>query len=209
MVTDALSNYLSHANMTDFNVQKYIAALHKSNYTATPAIGAGISGGGYAPAIFGTGLIRALDGRQPEAVAAGTGGLLQSMSFYSGQSGGSWAVMSYIASDGATTDQLLQYWQPQINRFISQEASSHTGTTKTYLEQMGAKLQAGFKVSVGDYLGLGNGYECECFLIPTVLFLLTHGSHRRTRWRDQQEYVRYPKLHQFREPPVTFADHSG
>jgi lysophospholipase len=54
-----------------------------------PKIGFAISGGGYRAALYGAGVLSALDARNQSAKAAGTGGFLQVSSYLAGLSGAS------------------------------------------------------------------------------------------------------------------------
>ena len=108
---------------------------------------------------MGAGVIRALDGREKLSNAAGTGGLLQAMSFLSGQSGGSWVTMSYTAAEYPMSNSLLEYWQPQVDRFTATANGTHAATIKSILLDIIAKAKAGFNVGVADFLGRLNGYE--------------------------------------------------
>lgn len=159
VIAAVLPEYLSNANMKDFDIDGYISAINKSDYAALPAIGVAVSGGGFASAIMGTGVMRALDGREELSNAAGTGGLLQSLSFYSGQSGGSWAVMTITTADYPSTDELLDYWQPQIDRFHATTNSTHAVTLESIAQDIAMKARAGFNVSAADMLGRVNSYE--------------------------------------------------
>lgn len=55
--------------------------------TTFPKIGVALSGGGYRAALYGAGVLSALDARNQSAKAAGTGGLLQVASYMSALSG--------------------------------------------------------------------------------------------------------------------------
>ncbi|TDL15105.1 FabD/lysophospholipase-like protein [Rickenella mellea] len=59
-----------------------------------PRLGIASSGGGYRAAIFGAGILNAIDGRNASSRGVGTGGLLQASTYHSGLSGGSWLVGS-------------------------------------------------------------------------------------------------------------------
>lgn len=159
VVAGALSDYLSHANLKGFDIDHYISALNHSQYDAVPAIGVAISGGGYASAIMGAGLLRALDGREKVTNEAGTGGLMQALSFLSGQSGGSWLVSAYTAAEYPLSEDLLEYWQPQVDRFTAKTNGTHAATIESIVLDIAAKAKAGFNVSVADFLGRLNGYE--------------------------------------------------
>ena len=159
VVTAALSDYLSRLNLTDFCLDTYIDGLIESNHAATPNIGFAISGGGWASSLTGAGALRALDARLNASNDAKTGGLLQSMTYLSGQSGGGWTPMSLATSDFQTFDELLQAWQPQIDRFSATNDSKHAATLATMLKDVGEKEKAGFNVSAADLLGRIVGYE--------------------------------------------------
>lgn len=159
VVTSALSGYLHRLCLTDFDIDAFIAGLHASNYTATPTIGFAISGGRWASSLTGTGGIRALDARLDASNDAKTGGLLQSMTYLSGQSGGGWIPMAFATSNFQTPDELLEYWQPQIDRFSATTDTVHAATLETMLEDVGDKAKAGFDVSAADLLGRIVGYE--------------------------------------------------
>jgi lysophospholipase len=159
VVTGALSEYLSNANLTGFDIDTYMAGLNRSHFAAVPGIGVAISGGGFASAIMGAGLLRALDARESMSVAAGTGGLLQSLSYFSGQSGGSWIVSSEAAAEYPMAEDLLQYWQPQLDKFAATTNGTHEATPASIFQDVVTKAEAGFNVSVADFLGRLLGYE--------------------------------------------------
>lgn len=104
VVVNSLEAYLASIDMGDFDKADYIRRLRAGSGSSScghgaigadaPVIGMCISGGGWASAITGIGALRAFDARQPASVAAGTGGLLQSMTYLSGLSGGAWPVTS-------------------------------------------------------------------------------------------------------------------
>lgn len=153
VVTSALADYLSRLSLTDFCIDTCIASLHASNYTATPTIGFEISGGGWASSLTGIGALRALDSRLNASNDARTGGLLQSMTYLSGQSGGGWVPMSFATSNFQTADELLEYWQPQSDRFNATADTVHAATPETMFKDVGEKAKASFNVSLADYLG--------------------------------------------------------
>lgn len=158
-MTSALSSYLHRLNLTNFDISTYVTGLHASNYTATPTIGFAISGGGWASSLTGAGGIRALDARLNASIEAKTGGLLQSMMYLSGQSGGGWVPMALATSNFKTLDELLEYWQPQIDRFSATNDTVHAATLETMLKDVGEKAKAGFDVGAADLLGRIVGYE--------------------------------------------------
>jgi lysophospholipase len=62
-----------------------------------PILGLAISGGGYVSEFTGTGALRALDARLESARQQRTGDLLQSLTYMSGLSGGSFPSLSFAA----------------------------------------------------------------------------------------------------------------
>ena len=64
----------------------YNGSAFGGNYSR---VGIAISGGGYRAAQYGAGVMSALDARNASALAAGTGGLLQVATYWSGLSGAS------------------------------------------------------------------------------------------------------------------------
>lgn len=101
----ALQDYLNTANISDFDIQGY---MDKLNESTVPIVGMSISGGGTQSGIGGLGVWQAYDARYPAAVAAGTGGLTQILSYITGLSGGGAVTVSLMYA-------LLlrvEYWQP-------------------------------------------------------------------------------------------------
>lgn len=74
---------------------------------ALPKLGIATSGGGYRAAIFGTGIMNALDGRNQTSVKAGTGGVLQTATYLSGLSGGAWLVSSLAQANFPMLPELI------------------------------------------------------------------------------------------------------
>ena len=118
-----------------------------------------MSGGGYRSGYTGTGAIRALDSRLDAANENRIGGLLQSLTYLSGLSGGSWPVTSFTSYNFPTADEILQIWKPWVDRLGVGSNSSSPGSPESIFVDMGAKLRAGFNVSTSDYLGRLYGYE--------------------------------------------------
>jgi lysophospholipase len=84
-VVKSLSSYLENANIPGFNTSQYLAQV---NVSSAPIAGLAIAGGGSQSGMGGLGLWQAFDGRYAPAVQAGTGGLVQCLSYLSGLSGG-------------------------------------------------------------------------------------------------------------------------
>lgn len=84
-VLKSLPQYLSSANIPDFNVSAFVSSLNSSH---VPISGLAISGGGSTSGMGGLGIWQAFDSRYGPAVEAGTGGLAQCLSYFTGLSGG-------------------------------------------------------------------------------------------------------------------------
>lgn len=66
-ILPGLRSYLSGLHLADFDVDCYVGAIKKDR-SKVPTVGVAISGGAWAAALTGTGLLRALHGRfQPAA----------------------------------------------------------------------------------------------------------------------------------------------
>ncbi|KUJ11335.1 FabD/lysophospholipase-like protein [Mollisia scopiformis] len=160
VVLDALEKYLHRLELEDFDVYEYAYRLCNSNLTHVPVLGMIVSGGGYRSGYTGTGGMRALDDRLPEAVEQRTGGLLQSLTYLGGQSGGSWPVASFSTHDFPTADKLVQEWVAANAKLGAVPENSTTGGSLTSIfGDVAAKYEAGFPVTVSDFLGRDFSYE--------------------------------------------------
>ena len=102
----------------------------------------------------------ALDSRVTAANKQRTGGLLQSLTYISGLSGGSWPTMSFAVNDFPSTEDIVDIWQPEIDRLLDQSpTTSAAGNVSTLFRNIAAKAKAGFKVGVPDYLAGATSYE--------------------------------------------------
>ncbi|KIY44728.1 lysophospholipase [Fistulina hepatica ATCC 64428] len=170
VLPSAWSAYLSNVEATGLDLPDYVSdILSNTSYNSGPNLGIATSGGGYRAAIFGAGVLSALDGRNVSAVTAGTGGLLQAATYLAGLSGGSWLVSSLVqadapiipaiafgvdntgADDAATITAGYQGWLAQYS-FLN-PFSSHLKNVK-YVDQLfdelNGKAAAGFPVTFTD-----------------------------------------------------------
>ncbi|KAI0650992.1 lysophospholipase [Trametes meyenii] len=145
---------------------EYVAKILGGAYgaDALPHIGIATSGGGLRAALFGAGVLSALDGRNQSSVRAGTGGLLQTAEYISGLSGGSWLVSSLAQADFPLLPDLVfgassseggyGGWITDID--LLQPSSNSTSTTAVlgvFLQEIALKRTAGFPVTVADVWG--------------------------------------------------------
>ncbi|ODQ78664.1 hypothetical protein BABINDRAFT_172025 [Babjeviella inositovora NRRL Y-12698] len=91
----SVRSFLHRVNITNFDYDGFLLQLAKPI-----TLGIAISGGGYRAMLTGAGVLAALDERTQASEGAGhLGGLLQSASYISGTSGGSWLIMSLVFND--------------------------------------------------------------------------------------------------------------
>lgn len=83
VVTDALQTYLNNVNLSNFDVKGYIETLQQDP-KLVPTIAMTLSGGGQRAEVCALGLVQAMDARYQPALDAGTGGLLQALTYQSG-----------------------------------------------------------------------------------------------------------------------------
>lgn len=158
VVHGALKDYLHRLDLKDFNVHEYVHRISKSDYENVPILGMTISGGGYRSGFTGAGAIRALDSRLPSANEQKTGGLLQSLTYLAGQSGGAWPVLGLPTHDFPTIDQMMLDWHTDIDHG-SGANSTYIGSATSIFKDLSAKYKAGFPITVSDYLGRMFAYE--------------------------------------------------
>jgi lysophospholipase len=158
VVHGALKDYLHRLDLKDFNVHEYVHRIGTSDYENVPILGMTISGGGYRSGFTGAGAIRALDSRLPSANDQKTGGLLQSLTYLAGQSGGAWPVLGLPTHDFPTIDEMMIDWHTDIDR-TSTVNSTYIGSSTSIFKDLAAKYEAGFPITVSDYLGRLFAYE--------------------------------------------------
>lgn len=92
----ALKDFLGRADMQDFDANSFIDSY-------SPTVALAFSGGGYRAMLSGAGAVKAMDIRTPGANGRGqVGGLLQSATYFSGLSGGSWLLGSVFLNNFTT-----------------------------------------------------------------------------------------------------------
>ncbi|KAH9455052.1 hypothetical protein Pst134EA_022528 [Puccinia striiformis f. sp. tritici] len=146
-------DYLRVINLTDFDIRNFTSITKDGQSIRAgedlPNIGIAMSGGGIRALIGGAGILDALDNRNPDAVGAGTGGILQLTNYITGLSGGSWLIGSWATSNFPTFTSLNQtLWRLT-------ESSSYTGwnSVKRYpkaIQQAKRKHKSGFPISLVD-----------------------------------------------------------
>ncbi|KAJ7766336.1 lysophospholipase [Mycena maculata] len=154
----AFQAYLKSVKSTGVTLPEYVETILECG-DQLPTVGITTSGGGYRAALFGAGVLNALDARNSSSVKKGTGGLLQAATHLAGLSGGGWLVTSLAQANLPTIQDLVfgagnfGGWIPDFDFF---DASSNTTVQATYaeelLQEIAVKAQH-FPVSVGDVWG--------------------------------------------------------
>lgn len=160
VTNENLSDFLSSvANLTDFDADKFISGASK-NIT----IGLAFSGGGYRAMLCGAGEVLALDNRFLELTTSGLGGLLQSASYITGLSGGSWLVGTLVLNDWISVGDILStdtIWD--LEDLIFNPSGINLIETVSYYnelrEAVSAKDDAGFDTSITDVWGRALSYQ--------------------------------------------------
>ena len=169
-----MKDFLGRLNINGLDTDQYINRL-QNNLSSLPNIGIAISGGGYRAMLNGAGVLEAFDSRTPNSTSAGQlGGLLQSATYLSGLSGGSWLVGSLytnnftsvneiITQDG-TDDDSGDVWQLGNSIFEGPDTGGiqlldSAGYYSTILDETDDKRDAGFNLSITDYWGRALSFQ--------------------------------------------------
>jgi lysophospholipase len=110
-----MRDLLNRANISGLDIDRYLDQASSGNGSDVPRIGIAVSGGGYRAMLNGAGAIAAFDNRTANATGQGQlGGLLQSATYLSGLSGGSWLVGSLYVQNFSTVEFIIaggKLWQ--------------------------------------------------------------------------------------------------
>ncbi|KAJ7023454.1 lysophospholipase [Mycena alexandri] len=155
----AFKTYLQNVQRTGVQLPKYVEEILESR-TQLPTVGITVSGGGARAAIFGAGVLNALDERNSSSAKKGTGGLLQSATHLAGLSGGSWLVTSLAQANFPTMQHLVfgdghefGGWLPEFNLWApSTDPAEQAIFAHEILQELAVKAKH-FPVSVGDAWG--------------------------------------------------------
>ena len=153
---NATTDFLNRAGMVGFDVGSFMDGY-------SPNIGIAFSGGGYRAMLNGAGVFKAFDSRTPGSTnPAQMGGLVQSATYISGLSGGSWLVGSIFVNNFTTVQDLQnssELWDLS-NSVLAPEGFTDlddTVDTVEYYEELHkevtSKQDAGFDISLTDYWG--------------------------------------------------------
>ncbi|KIV99337.1 uncharacterized protein PV09_08996 [Verruconis gallopava] len=172
---DPLKDLLGRLNITGLDTNAYIDN-HSSNISNIPNIAIAASGGGWRALLNGAGLIAAFDSRTTNSTNPGhLGGLLQSSTYLSGLSGGSWLVGSIYMNNFSTVPTLLDsnaeksasgfLWGFQESILAGPPASGTIDNVvdtadyfTTIYDQVQGKEDAGYNTTLTDYWGRALAY---------------------------------------------------
>lgn len=158
-----LADFLKNvAQLSDFDADKFI---NKTKDTHNITIGLAFSGGGYRAMLAGAGELLALDSRHSELTLSGLGGLLQSSTYISGLSGGSWMVGSLALNDFMSVEEAMDpgsgIWD--LDDLIFNPSGINVVNTVKYYnslrEAVSSKDDAGFETSITDVWGRALSYQ--------------------------------------------------
>ncbi|EPQ57044.1 FabD/lysophospholipase-like protein [Gloeophyllum trabeum ATCC 11539] len=165
VLPEAWKSYLSNVEGTNVSLPGYVSSiLSGANGTEVyPTLGIATSGGGWRAAIFGGGVLNALDGRNVSSSRNGAGGLLQAATYLTGLSGGAWLVTSMMQANfpvihdlvfgtsGGGQSSRFGGWLPQYSLATP---SDDLVTDVAYLAGLVADIQgkhlAGFPITIAD-----------------------------------------------------------
>lgn len=164
-----MREFLGRMNITGFDVNAYLDR-HSSNASRLPNVALAFSGGGWRALMNGAGAVQAFDSRTPNSTAAGhLGGLLQSATYISGLSGGSWLVGSIYTNNFTTVTSLENDDTGSVWEFGNSviEGPAQKGiqifNTAQYLNNIindvKGKADAGFNTSLTDLWGRALSYQ--------------------------------------------------
>lgn len=169
-----MRDLLGRMNITGLDTNQYIDN-NRDNTSALPNIGIAASGGGYRAMLNAAGLIQAFDSRSSNATSPGQlGGLLQSATYLSGLSGGSWLVSSLYANNFTSIDDILaqdttaddsgNLWQLGNSIFEGPDTGGiqlldSVGYYKSLVDSVSGREDAGYNTTITDYWGRALSYQ--------------------------------------------------
>ncbi|CAK7219867.1 Lysophospholipase 1 [Sporothrix curviconia] len=161
--TSALLDFFGRIDIDGFDAVDYIQnSASADSTTSLPTIGIGISGGGLVACLNGGGVIKAFDNRTDGATGKGQlGGLLQSATYFSALSGGSWALGSIYINNFTTVSNLQEnlwdFTSPEI--VLGPSDMAYKDFWGNITAQVKSKRDAGFITGDADFWGRIQGYN--------------------------------------------------
>ncbi|KAJ5711180.1 hypothetical protein N7488_005336 [Penicillium malachiteum] len=164
---DAMIQLFARLDLGSLNASSYIEK-NAANASALPVIGIAASGGGYRALMNGGGALQAFDSRTVNSSLPGhLGGILQSATYLTGLSGGSWLVGSIYLNNFTDITSLRDsgnVWMFQNSIFVGPtESEDFDVRTFEYFSQIQdgvtEKYSAGYNTSITDYWGRALAYQ--------------------------------------------------
>ncbi|KAI9666980.1 MAG: Lysophospholipase 1 [Alyxoria varia] len=165
---DPMRDFLKRANIQGFDAEAYISR-HSRNTSALPNIGMAFSGGGYRALMNGAGALAAFDSRTPNSTSAGhLGGLLQSSTYITGLSGGSWLVGSIYANNFTSVQDIIDAHGPTWDfsaTLLAPPPGSDFDSTRSYWRTIEDQVQQkssapmGSDTTITDFWGRALSYQ--------------------------------------------------
>lgn len=164
-----MRDFLGRMNISDFDVNAYFDRV-SNNASELPNIGIAFSGGGWRALMNGAGALQAFDSRTQGSDGPGQlGGLLQSATYVSGLSGGSWLVGSIYVNNQTTVTDLMSMedssvWDFSSSVIVGPESDGiQILSTADYwgdlYDAYEVKDDAGFNTSLTDIWGRGLSFQ--------------------------------------------------
>ncbi|KAJ5771964.1 hypothetical protein N7520_002493 [Penicillium odoratum] len=159
--------FFARLDLGNLNGSSYIER-NAANASALPNIGIAASGGGYRALMNGGGALQAFDSRTVNSSLRGhLGGILQSATYLTGLSGGSWLVGSIYLNnftDITTLRDSKNVWLFQDSILVgpTQSQNFDVRTVEYFLQIQDAvsgKYSAGYNTSITDYWGRALAYQ--------------------------------------------------
>lgn len=158
-----MKDLFGHVKIPNFDAASYIDKISSNSTKNAPNIGIAVSGGGYRSLFTGGGALEAFDNRTTNSTNPDhLGGLLQSSTYLTGLSGGSWLVGSMYMNNFSSVSQLQTHgddariWQFSNTVFEGPDTSTiQIVDTVEYwhdlIDAVDGKSNAGYPVTITDY----------------------------------------------------------
>lgn len=158
-----MKDLFGHVKIPNFDAASYIDKTSSNSTKNAPNIGIAVSGGGYRSLFTGGGALEAFDNRTVNSTNPDhLGGLLQSSTYLTGLSGGSWLVGSIYMNNFSSVSQLQTHgdnariWQFSNTVFEGPYTSiiQIVDTVEYWhdlIDAVDGKSNAGYPVSITDY----------------------------------------------------------
>lgn len=156
VTNENLKTFLSQSGLSNFDADSFISNTKNGR---SLKVGLAFSGGGYRAMFNGAGQLSALDNRTSGAHEHGLGGLLQSATYLTGLSGGSWLVGSVVLNNFTSVQDIVNGVTPvwDVEHSIVNYGGWNPKKAIDYYKDLHNAVQqkkdAGFELSITDTWG--------------------------------------------------------